>query len=271
MGRTILITGATDGIGLQTAVHLAEMGHDLILHGRNLQRLSDAHKRATDAGAPSVTTVQADFSDLHQVRNMAQTIGEHFETIDVLINNAGVYLNERRVTPDGFEMTLTVNHIAPFVLTHALLSHIEGAEQGRIVNVSSVAHTRGYLNRQDIHLETGYDGYTAYAQSKLANVLFTRALARRLEATAVTVNALHPGVVATKMLKDGFGMQKGRHSHDEGAATSIRLATDDSLAAVTGAYFSVNVRKDPARQATDRDAEEWLYQWTAEVTGTTPR
>ena len=260
----ILLTGATDGIGRQTALLLARAGHALVLHGRSAEKLAAVAALARDSGAAAVDTLQADLARLDDVRAMpARLDGD----LDVLLNNAGVYMNERRETVDGMELTWAVNHVAPFLLTHLLLPRLR--DGGRIVNVSSIAHSRGRLSRADPSLSRGFDGYTAYAQSKLANVLFTRALAPRL-AGRLDVNALHPGVVGTRLLQEGFGMRSGRESLDEGAATSVMLATDPGLAGVTGAYFSVGRRTEPAPHARDPEAAEWLYAWTAEKVGITP-
>lgn len=263
MPLTILVTGATAGIGRQTARDLAARGHALVLHGRDPARLSAV--AAEYAGAARVETALADLTDLDAVRRMADAIDE----LDVLVNNAGVWMAQRAETSDGFEVTLAVNHIAPFVLTHALLPRLLAAPQGRIVNVSSIAHTRGRIRPEDPHLTRGYDAYTAYARSKLANVLLTRALHRRLAHTSVTVNALHPGVVETRMLREAFGI-RGQDSLPQGAATSVRLATDPTLAQVSGRYFSRGEETEVAPHAQREEDAEWLYRWTAQITGTVP-
>lgn len=241
--KTIVITGATDGIGRQTALDLAAAADGpltLVLHGRNEGRLQAAVEQVR-AAAPAVTVEQAraDFSSLEAVRELARDLSGRFPQIDVLLNNAGIYATERKESADGFELTLAVNHLAPFLLTHLLLGALRSAPASRIVNVSSIAHGRGSLAIDDLQLTLGYEGYRAYAQSKLANVLFTVELARRLAPLgdeAPTVNALHPGVVSTKLLQEGFGMD-GPDSLDEGAATSVHLALSAEVAGVSGRYF----------------------------------
>lgn len=236
--QLILITGANAGIGRQTALQLAKTPARLILHGRNEARVVEARDRlAAETGRDDLEVIWADLSALDQVREMAQTLQARYDHLDVLINNAGLYMRERRLSADGFEMTFAVNHLAPFLLTHLTLDLITAAPAGRIVNVSSVAHTRGHIDFDDLHSENDYNHYRAYAASKLANVLFTVELSRRLGPDAPTVNALHPGVVSTRLLTEGFQME-GFDSLSEGASTSVYLATSHDVAATTGAYFA---------------------------------
>lgn len=231
---TILVTGATDGIGKETARILTEQGHDVIVHGRTLEK-AQAIVRALGKGR----AVAADLAHLDEVRAIASQASTM--NVDVLVNNAGVYMKTRKLTPDGREMTMAVNHDAPFLLTHLLVASLQ-----RVVNVSSIAHMRGHVDVDDIDFARGFDGYAAYASSKLANVLFSVELAKR--APKVQVNALHPGVVSTKLLRAGFNM-KGPDSHEDGAATSVFLATTD--VGVSGRYFVRSKEATPAAAAND--------------------
>jgi NAD(P)-dependent dehydrogenase (short-subunit alcohol dehydrogenase family) len=255
--RRALITGATDGIGRETALALARRGVDVVLHGRSPERLA-ATQAAVARAAPgvSVETVAADLSDLAQVRRMASELAARHGHLDALINNAGIYANAPALTADGWESTFGVNHVAPFVLTLALLPLLRAAPVGRVVNVSSVAHTRGRLDPASYRSLKGFDPYRSYAQSKLANVLFTVELQRREPALAV--NALHPGVVSTKLLTAGFGMQ-GPDSLEDGAATSVWLAASDAGATLRGAYCVRARPAAPSPLAQDPEAARQLW------------
>lgn len=263
----ILITGATDGIGKQTALILARQGHELILHGRSQHKLDQTCEQIEDiSGKRIFDRVLADLSDLEQVRQLAQEILERHERLDVLLNNAGVFMREYKTSPQGFELTLAINHLAPFLLTHLLLDRLKAQPSARVVNVSSIAHSRGKIHFNDLNMSEGFDGYRAYAQSKLANVLFTVALAKRLEGTRVTTNALHPGVVSTKLLTEGFGFE-GSDSLDDGAQTSVYLATADEGAQVSGEYFVDSKRAKMSDLAHDDELVERFYQVSAELVG----
>lgn len=254
----IFITGATDGIGRQTALDLAKPGVHLAIHGRNAKRIAEVQKLAEKKGATS-SGHAADFASLDDVRRMAKDVPE----IDVLIANAGVFMNDRVVTKDGFETTFQVNHLSHFLLVHLLLPKI--AE--RIVVVSSMAHGSARLDWNNLQGERHFDGYGAYALSKLCNVLFTIELARRL-GDKPTVNALHPGVVTTKLLTEGFG-SRGPDSHEEGAATSVYLATSTSpsVAGKTGGYYSRSRISTPSTEARDAASQKRLYDLSCEMTG----
>jgi NAD(P)-dependent dehydrogenase (short-subunit alcohol dehydrogenase family) len=258
-----VITGATEGIGHQTAIELAKRGYQIVVHGRNEGRAKEAAK-----GISGAEICTGDFASLKQVRAMAADLAKRFPRIDVLLNNAGVYAKTRTLTEDGFELTVGVNHFAHFVLTHALIENLRGSEQGRVVNVSSGVHGGGEIDFDNLNLEHGFSGYAAYANSKLMNVLFSNELARRLQNTRITSNALHPGVIATKLLREGFG--GGGASLDSGARTTTYVASDPSLAKTTGAYFS-DARKAQA-SATARDAvlAKKFYETSCKLTDTKP-
>ncbi len=259
--KTILVTGATDGIGKQTAIELARLGHRVLVHGRNEAKIMDAVADVAEhavEGAPP-QGFRADFSSLHEVQALAGQVAGAVDELDVLLNNAGVFATERRESHDGYELTLAVNHIAPFLLTRELLPVLRGAKHARVVTVASVAHTRGEIWWDDPQL-FAYDGYRAYGQSKLANIMFSNALARRVRADGITSNSLHPGVITTKLLRAGFNMDGD--SLEAGARTSVHCASDPRLADVTGKYFSDSRQVDPLADALDEDAQERLWTLT---------
>ncbi|HVI02808.1 MAG TPA: SDR family NAD(P)-dependent oxidoreductase [Enhygromyxa sp.] len=269
---TILLTGATDGIGLQTAEDLAATGAHLILHGRSQAKL-DAVVAALQRipGRGELETVVADLSDLDQVRALAAEIDRRLgeRGLDVLLNNAGVYVNQRKTGAQGHELTWTVNYLAPFLLSHLLLPALRRSQDGgRIINVGSVAHSRAKLRWDDLDFSRGYGAYEAYAQSKLALTMFSTELAQRLGDAGPIVVSLHPGVVSTKLLTEGFGVE-GSDSLREGAATSVYLALlpTDRLRADNGAYY---VRKQVTASnplARDSKARERLYARSCELVG----
>jgi NAD(P)-dependent dehydrogenase (short-subunit alcohol dehydrogenase family) len=260
---TVLITGATDGIGHETARALLSRGYTVLLHGRTEAKAAAAAAALSKEGA--AVPVFGDLSVLSQVRALAKAVEALAPTLDVLINNAGVFMERRVLTVDGQEQTLHVNHLAPALLTHLLLPALTRAPQGRVVNVSSVAHGRGHLDLEDLTFANAFTGYGAYAASKLANVLFTHALARQLAGTAVTVNALHPGVITTKLLQKGFNASGA--SVESGARTSVSCATEPGLSKVTGAYFSDARLSACAPNANDVKLEEAFDAWTRKTIG----
>jgi NAD(P)-dependent dehydrogenase (short-subunit alcohol dehydrogenase family) len=265
--KLILVTGATDGIGKQTALELARDGARIVIHGRSQNKVEatrDELQRLVPDSAIEVAV--ADFASLADVRRMAEDVAARHRAIDVLINNAGLYMNQHAMSHDGHEMTFAVNHLAPFLLTHLLLPGLRAAPGARIVNVSSVAHMRGVLDFENLRGEKGFAPYGSYAMSKLANVLFTVELARRLAGESITVNVLHPGVVSTKLLTEGFGMQ-GQESLYQGAATSVYLATSPEVADVSGRYFVRCREAEMSPLATDPEMGRKLYELSAELTG----
>lgn len=260
--RRILITGATDGIGRRTAEVLAGDGVELIVHGRSADKLAAlAAELANVPGAGPVATVQADLGDLDQVRAMAAELAARFDRLEVLINNAGVFMVERRLSPQGHELTWTVNVLAPVLLGHLLRPLLRaGRDGGRMIDVASIAHLRGSLRWEDFDLTHQFSPYTAYAQSKLALVMLDREYARRVGEDGPVAVSLHPGVVSTKLLKTGFGMD-GSDSLSEGAATSVWLARlpMERLRSQAGEYF-VRCEVAPVHPlARDAQARARLY------------
>jgi NAD(P)-dependent dehydrogenase (short-subunit alcohol dehydrogenase family) len=282
-GKTILLTGATGGIGLEAALVLAGAGAQLVITGRNGERIDAALARIR-AASPStnVEALQADFASQQAVRDLAQTFLDRHERLDVLINNVGSVNPKRRLTADGIETTFAVNHLAPFLLTNLLLERIIKSAPARIVNVASAAHYRATLNLDDLYFDRGYGIMRAYARSKLANVLFTRELARRLAGTGVTVNAVHPGTVATGIWNHGAppwarGLFKAvfapikrlaMTSPQQGGAAIVHLAASDELAGISGAYFEKNRPVEPSAIAGDDAVAARLWDESLRLTDT---
>jgi retinol dehydrogenase 12 len=275
-GKTVLITGATNGIGLATARALAAMGARVLLHGRSAER-GEAAVRAIRARTKTaeVEFLRAELSSLAQIRSLAEAIQRRAPRLDVLINNAGALNGPRTVTADGFETSFGVNHLATFVLTNLLLDRIKASAPARIVTVASEAYRGQHMHFDDLNLERGYSAFAAYGQSKLANILFTRALAKRLQGSGVTANCLHPGIVRSGFGKNNKGVGAAIFkiigvfmlSPEDGAKTSIHLASAPEVEGVSGEYFA-HCRKAQRRgQARDDAAAETLWTLSAAMTG----
>ena len=246
-GKVCVVTGATSGIGQVTAAALAAQGAHVIVVGRNRAKAQQVvGEIRRQSGNEAVWYLLADFSDLQQVRELAAAFSAQYSQLDVLVNNAGTYFNTRHPAPGGVEMTFHVNHLAHFLLTNLLLDTLTASAPARIVNVTSRAHEYDNMDFDDLGFERSYFGMKAYARSKLANLLFTYELARRLAGSGVTVNAVHPGGVATDIWRTNFPvlgpaikwvMSLFALTPEEGADTLIYLASSPDVEGVTGKYF----------------------------------
>jgi retinol dehydrogenase 14 len=272
-GRTVLVTGSTGGIGKATALGLAVMGAHLLITGRDGGRTEDAAREIRAAGG-EVDVFVADLSSQAEVRRLADEVLRRAARIDVLVNNVGGYWNTRHVTVDGFELTFALNHLAPFLLTNLLLDRLKQSAPARVVTVSSNAQAMGRIDFDDLQGERSYSGARAYNQSKLANVLFTYELARRLRGTGVTANAVHPGVVRTSFgAEDPAGIRRlvmplaplFMKNPEQGAATSIHVASAPGLEQVTGRFFANSKPKRSSRRSYDQAAAQRLWQLSADL------
>jgi NAD(P)-dependent dehydrogenase (short-subunit alcohol dehydrogenase family) len=275
--KLYLVTGATSGIGKVTAMALAAQGARVVVGGRNRQK---AEKTVAwikaETGNEAVDYLLADFASLDAVREMAAQFRARYDRLDVLINNAGAFYATRRESADGIELTLAVNHLAPFLLTHLLLDLLKASAPARIVNVASDAHERATMDFDNLEFKHGYSMMGAYGRSKLGNILFTYELARRLEGSGVTANALHPGFVATNIGADNlpvFGsllkkvVNNAALSVEEGAETTIYLATSPEVEGVTGRYFYKKQPIESAPLSYDEEVQRRLWEVSESLVG----
>ena len=273
-GKTVLVTGATGGIGKAAARTLAALGATVVIVGRSAAKTAEVAREIRAA-----SFIVADLSVMSEVRRAAAEFRAGHSRLDVLLNNAGAVVTSRQETPEGIEMTFALNHLNYFLLTQELLDLLKATPDARVVNVSSEAHRSGKMRWDDLEFRKGYSGFQAYGQSKLANILFTRELSRRLAGTGVTANALHPGVVYTGFGQGGAGLA-GRlvslsyqlmrpfiKSVEQGAQTSIYLASSPEVAGVTGQYFDKERVARPTPQALDDAAAARLWAISEEYVG----
>ncbi len=266
-GKTVLVTGATDGIGKATAEGLARLGARVLVHGRDAGRVAAAVKLVAAAGPGGAEGLVADLSVQAEVRRLAAEGGASGR-LDVLVNNAGVFMSERRVTADGMETTLAVNVLAPFLLSALLLDVLRAAAPSRIVNVSSMTHKGARLDPEHLQGRGHWDGVEAYGASKLALTLLTTEMAARLAGSGVTVNSLHPGVVRTKLLRAGWQYPGSAGDDPErGARTSIYVACAPELEHVSGAYFSGSGPATASPLVKDRQLRRRLWEVCAGLVG----
>jgi NAD(P)-dependent dehydrogenase (short-subunit alcohol dehydrogenase family) len=255
--QTILVTGATDGLGKRVASELLGKGATVLLHGRSRERLEATFEEVRElTGSEKLRSYLADFSALGDVRDLAGRVLSDEERLDVLVNNAGVIVPERTESEDGYELTFAVNYLSHFLLTNLLLPLLRNSAPARIVNVASAGQSP--IDFDDPMLERGYDAMRAYSQSKLAQVMFTFELAERLSGTGVSVNALHPAsLMDTKMVDATFGYTMS--TVEEGSDATVRLAASSEVEGVTGRYFNGKREARADRQAYDRDARQKLW------------
>ncbi len=263
-GKRVLVTGSTDGIGKETAKELLVKGAKVIVHGRDKSRVKDTVNELKNIG--EADGVLADFASLDDVKLMADNVKKRFNDLAVLINNAGTFEPKKMLSKDGYELTFAVNHLAPFALTLFLLPLLVKNQPARIINVSSMAHSSS-LDFSNLLGEKGYDGYSAYSYSKLANILFTFELDERLKKHGfnISVNCLHPGVIATKLLQRGWGFGGG--SLKSGAETSVYLAVSEEVENISGKYFSNRRIVEPSSVAYNKEVREKLWRLSEELTG----
>lgn len=275
-GKVCIVTGANSGIGKVTTLGLAQMGATVVMVCRDQTKGEEAqHEIKTKSGNDAVHLMLADLSSQASIRQLVENFQQHHKQLHVLINNAGVLNLIRQETVDGLEMMFAVNYLAPFLLTNLLLDELKASAPARIVNVSSNSHRSGYIKMDDLQSEDSYKFLRSYGQSKLALVLFTYELARKLQGTGVTANCLHPGFVATNIGQNGVG-PAGRRvrklifsrlgiNPEEGAKTSIYLASSPEIEGVTGKYFvkSIPVRSAPISY--DESLQRQLWEESAKL------
>ncbi len=276
-GKVCVVTGANSGIGKETALGLAQLGATVVLVCRSQERGDAALAEITQrSGNDSVSLLVADLSAQRQVRRVVVAFREQFDRLDVLVNNAALARRTRAVSEDGVELTLAVNHLAPFLLTNLLLDRLKASAPARVVTVSSAAHKDAEINFADLQGEQSYAtfGFGAYSQSKLANVLFTYELARRLEGTGVTANCLHPGVVATGIFRDTplwlrVGLTLARPfilGSAQGADTVLYLAAAPEVAGVSGRYFEKRQPVQSSPRSYDTEVARRLWEESEALT-----
>jgi NAD(P)-dependent dehydrogenase (short-subunit alcohol dehydrogenase family) len=274
-GKVCLVTGATAGIGKVCARELASRGARVILVGRNPEKTLNVVqelKRQTDG---QIEYLLADLSEQAQVRQLARDLRERTDQLDVLINNAGAVFAKRELTVDGYENTWALNHLSYFLLTHLLLDLLKNSAPARIINVASVGHFQAVIDFANLQGEEHFSLMNAYAQSKLANVLFTYALSRRLAGTGVTANCLHPGVVATDIWSKGAAwtqpfakvIQKFMISPEKGAETMVYLATSNQLNPDSGRYYDKCKAVKSSKISYNEDLQERIWELSLQMTG----
>jgi NAD(P)-dependent dehydrogenase (short-subunit alcohol dehydrogenase family) len=262
---TILVTGATDGLGKRVARELAAKGTTVLLHGRSPERLeATLEEIRSQTSSQKVGSYLADFSSLAAVRDLADSILSEYDRLDVLVNNAGIIVQERKESEDGYELTFAVNYLSHFLLTSLLLPLLKDSAPARVVNVASAGQSP--IDFDDPMLERGYDAMRAYSMSKLAQIMFTFELAERFSDTGVSVNALHPAsLMDTKMVQDTFGYTMS--TVEEGAKATVHLVASPDLEGVTGRYFDGRREARANGQAYDKEARQTLWELSEELCG----
>ncbi len=277
--KRVLITGANSGMGLASTIELAKRGYEVIMGCRNEERGQQALQEAREqSDSDRISLMKCDLGSLKHIREFAEEFNQKYDRLDVLLNNAGVVNLKRQETEDGFEMSIGVNHLGHFLLTHLLLDALQASPQGRIVVVSSGAYKIGKIHWDDPHLHHGYTVIKSYAQSKLANIFFTRVMADKLKDTNVTINCLHPGAVATNIGVDrdtGFGKRilagvahlPFFQTPEQGAETAIFLVDDEAVAQHSGAYYYRKQNHKLKSKALDEAEALRFWEWSKEQIG----
>jgi NAD(P)-dependent dehydrogenase (short-subunit alcohol dehydrogenase family) len=274
-GKVAMVTGASSGIGKITALELAKLGAEVFLVCRNKTKGEETKTEIIQkTGNQKISLLLADLSLLSEVRKLAAEFNSQFPKLDILVNNAGMMPGKFIHTSEGFEISFATNYLAMFLLTNLLMDKLMSSEEARIINVSSEAHRLGQINFQELNTPRKYSAITAYADSKLAAILFTYVLSRRLEFTNITVNALHPGVVGTNFAQDSFKAFKYLmklskpfiHSSEKGAETTLYLATEPTLNSVSGQYFKNCKPVNSSRLSYDQPLARRLWQYSEDKT-----
>ena len=272
IGKTAIVTGANSGMGMATARALLDEGATVIMLCRSEKRGKEAYEKLLKDGNGRTYLILADLGDYDSIRNFTKQVKESFDKIDILVNNAGFISLDRQETKEGLERQFGINHVGHFLLTTEILDMM--GEGSRIVNVASGAHKTGKIHFDDINLHKGFNVFKAYSQSKLANVLFTRELARRVKDRGITVNCCHPGAVATNIGIDretGFGKTVTRllkpffQTPEQGAATAIFLATDESVKDITGEYFYKCKIAKSSKRSKDMELAKRLFEFSEQL------
>lgn len=275
-GKICLVTGSTSGIGKEIAAGLARMGATVVLVGRSKEKCESAIQDilASGASADTFSYISADLSSQKSVRQLVQEFVSNYDKLHVLVNNAGVFMSRRELTVDGIEYTLAVNHLGPFLLTCLLLDRLKGSAPSRIITTSSVAHRQMKIDFDDLQMKNRkYNGISAYSQSKLANILFTRELARRVQGTGITANCFHPGAVRTGLVRNSvYGLAWKAASlffisPQKGADTALYLASSSEVEDVSGKYFVKRKQVQASDAAYDDNLAERLWKVSEELTG----
>ena len=275
--KICLITGATDGIGKETAFLFAEKGATLILIGRNLEKgkktVSDIIQTTKNS---KIEYMQADLSIQANIRNLVEKFKAKYDHLDILVNNVGGFFTERTETKDGLELTFALNYLCPFLLTNLLLQSLKSSQHARIINLSSSAHRYGKINFDDLQLKRNFFGLRAYQQSKLAIVLFTKYLAKKLKENHIIVNAIHPGIVKTNIAQQNNGIQEKAYkilkntiaiSSERAAKFITNLAVSEKFSSISGEYFVKGKIRKSSKQSNDEKLAEKLWKLSLSLTG----
>jgi NAD(P)-dependent dehydrogenase (short-subunit alcohol dehydrogenase family) len=274
-GKICLVTGASSGIGLATSWQLAKLGATVVMIARDDERgQAGLAKVIEKSGNTNTQLLMADFASLAQVRSLALKVKAQFPALHILINNAAIIPPKRETSEDGYEMQFQVNHLAPFLLTNLLLPLMKTSQPARIINVSSMVHSWGTIDFDDLQSKRNYDPAGVYSMTKLANILFTTQLHRDLKNTSITVNSLHPGVINTRLNNIYMG-SSGPGNADEvelerGAATTVYLAASEDVTTTSGKYFANLQEKQPSASSQDAETARHLWKISAEMVGLSP-